>query len=419
MQVKKTFEFLQKFNANSGTWVFAATLFNKLILFVIKLGILFYFEKAVYGQITYAVSIVAFFTPFVGLGSPSGLLRYGSIVKSAQEKKEISHYVFTQGLGFSLMMAVLLLPIVWFFAKDNATTYLFLAILCFRVVSLFLFNYQSVEMRIQDLNKRFAQFDLVNSLLLLAGALVLTLLFNAIGYILSLVLVPIFVFILYAIKFGWPQWRKKISDNISLKSFWAYSVWASFSNMLTETVFIVDTILIGLLMSDTAVAEYNVAGLIPINILILPIIFMKTDFPQIARNFKNRNFLKNYYQQFFILFLIVCTAGMLIAYFLGDWILSFFGKDYEPYSIFIILMLGASISILFRIPLTNMISAFGKTRFNTITGFITILADIGLNLYAIPRYGLIGAAWATTSALILSGLLSLIYFFYYLKKETI
>lgn len=317
------------------------------------------------------------------------------------------------------MMAVLLLPIVWFFAKDNATTYLFLVILCFRVVSLFLFSYQSVEMRIHDLNKRFAQFDLVNSLLLLAGALVLTLLFNAIGYILSLVLVPIFVFILYAIKFGWPQWRKKISDNISLKSFWAYSVWASFSNVLTETVFIVDSILIGLLMSDTAVAEYNVAGLIPINILILPIIFMKTDFPQIAKNFKNRNFLKNYYQQFFILFLIICTAGMLIAYFLGDWILSFFGKDYEPYSIFIILMLGASISILFRIPLTNMISAFGKTRFNTITGFITILADIGLNLYAIPRYGLIGAAWATTSALILSGLLSLIYFFYYLKKETI
>lgn len=188
--------------------------------------------------------------------------------------------------------------------------------------------------------------------------------------------------------------------------------------MLTETVFIVDTVLIGLLMNDTSVAEYNVAGLIPINILILPIIFMKTDFPQIARNFKNRNFLKNYYQQFFILFFIICLVGMLLAYFLGHWVLSFFGDEYQPYSIFIILMLGASISILFRIPLTNMIGAFGKTRFNTITGFITILLDIALNLYAIPRFGLTGAAWATTSSLILSSFFSLIYFFYYLRNET-
>lgn len=418
MNAKYIFVFLKKFKANKGTWILASTIFNKATLIVLKIWALFYFEKAVYGQITYAISIIAFFTPFIGIGSPSGLLRFGAIAKNKREKDDIRNYTFTTGLSFSILMAIAMTPIVWFFSREDTAPYIFLFILCFRVISLFLFSYQSVEIRINDLNKRFAYYEIINSSGLLLGALLFTILFHSIGYIFSLVVMPILIFIGYCFRFGWPKWTYKPIKSIDIKAFWHYSIWASFSNVLTETVFVVDTILIGLLLNDSAVAEYNVAGLIPINILFLPIIFIKTDFSKIARNFKNKRFIKTYYSQFFVLFSIICTFGMLVAFFWGEWILSIFGKNYNPYNIFIALMIGSCISILFRTPLTQMINAFGKTRYNSISGFLTILIDVLLNLYAIPKYGLIGAAWATTFSLLFSSILSLGYFLHYLKTET-
>lgn len=409
--------FIKDFHKNSGSWIMSATLFNKLILFLIKVFVIIYIEKEVLGQVVYSITMIAFFTPFVGFGSPAGLLRYGSIAESDEERREVIDYSFSQGLVNTFILILLIVPFLSFLSKGEEATMLFLCILLGRVLALFLNNHQSAQMRVDFQNKRYGQYDMMNSITLFVLAFALTYLFQAVGYVVSLVIAPILTFIIYSILYGAPKFNLKWNFNFPKKSYWIYAMLTSFSGVVSQMVFFVDIYLIRDMIDNEAVAEYNVAGLIPLNVLVLPVIFMRTDFTKIASNYKNRAFLKNYYINYLYLFLAISIAGMLVSYFLGEWLFSFIGEDYQPFEIFMYLMAAVCISIMFRVPLGNMISAFGKARFNTISGVITLVFAVVLNFLFIPKYGLLGATWATCISLIISSVLNLAYFIWYLKYE--
>lgn len=415
--MKNVITFLKDFHANSGSWILSATLFNKLILFLIKVFVIIYIEKAVYGQVTYAISVIMFFTPFVGLGSPAGMLRYGSITENEEERKKVIDYSFSQGLINTSLIILLAIMSIRFFSKDDDRVFLFLSILIIRILSLFLNAHQSAQMRVDLKNKRFGQYDMFNSIALFVLAFVLTYLFHAIGYLVALVSAPILTFLIYSFLYGFPRWDLHWEFPFSKKEFWSYSLLTSFSAIVTQMVFLVDIYLIKNMLDNEAVAEYSVASLIPMNVLVLPVVFMRTDFTKLASNYKNRKFLKNYYVNYLWLFFGVSVLGFLISYFWGEWVFSFIGDEYQPFDLFMYLIFATCISIMFRVPLGNMISAFGKAQFNTVSGVITLIFSIILNLVLIPKFGLKGAAWATCMSLIISSILNLGYFIWYLKYE--
>lgn len=414
--IKSGLQFLKDFYQNSGTWIMVSTLLNKVVLFAIKIIILMLMEKAVFGQISYALTLIAFFTPFVGLGSPAGLLRFGSIEKNEVERKKITDYAFTTGLFNTLISIVLLYVIFYLFESDEKSIWIFISILIWRMLSLFLSSHQSVQMRINHKNKLFGQYDISNSILLFVLAVGLTYFFKAEGYLLSLVLSPLVVFLIFSILYGFPKLRLKSPLTTETRNFWNYSLLSSFTSVISQMVFFLDVFIIKQFMQDVDVAEYNAAALIPLNILVLPLIFMRTDFTKIAQNESNPTFLRGYFYNYFRIFLALCTIGLLFSYFFGEWMFSFLGKDYQPYNLFLILMLGACSAILLRVPLTGIISALGKAKVNTITGIITLIIALILNIVLIKKYGLVGTAWATTISLTISGLMSWAYFEYYLRK---
>lgn len=409
--------FVKDFHANSGSWIASATLFNKVILFIIKSFILVTIEKEVYGQITYSLTIIAFFSQFVGLGSASGMLRYGAIAKTEEERQNIINYSFSKGLLNTMMLMLMVLALLPFLPNQNDAILLFTSILIFRILGLFLNVHQSAQLRVDNKNKLYGKYDITYSLAILFLAFGLTYLFGAIGYLVALVLAPILTFLIFSFKYGFPKWELKTRFNFSKKAFWSYSFLSNLSGVISQTVFLIDIYLIGNLLGENQVAEYSAASLIPLNILILPNIFIRTDYTKLAVNYKNRVYLKNYYFNFLKLFAIIITIGMLIALFLGEWIFSFLGKEYNPYQLFIYLMIICCLSMLGRVPLANMFSAFGKARFNTITGISVLLISIVLNLILIPKYELNGAVLATGIALISSNLIYVVYFFWYLKYK--
>ncbi|MDO5656368.1 MAG: polysaccharide biosynthesis C-terminal domain-containing protein [Flavobacteriaceae bacterium] len=414
--MKGIINFISDFYKNSGGWIFASTLFNKFILFLIKVFVLMYVEKETFGHITYSLALLAFFTPFVGMGSPAGLLRFGSVIQQAQTRLQLAGYAFGLGLISTLFMIFLMALGFYFYEKDQPIVSLFLLILVWRMLALFLYNHQSAQMRIENKNKLFGQYDMVNSLVLLLSAVLLTIFFNATGYIFALVISPIITFIFYSFRFGFPKIQFNMPKEIAKKSFWNYAMLSSFTSVIAQIVFFLDVFLIEKFMTADDVAEYGAATLIPLNILILPLIFMRTDFTKIAQNELNYKFLRNYYKNYFYLFLIITSVGMLLSYVLGEWLFSFLDDAYSPFDIFLILMLGSCFAILLRVPLTGILNALGFAKINTITGLFTLFLSLGLNLYLIPIYGLHGAAWATTLSLMVSGVLSWIYFEWYLRK---
>ncbi|MGI9525951.1 MAG: oligosaccharide flippase family protein [Weeksellaceae bacterium] len=415
--MKSIIQFIKDFHSNSGSWIASATLFNKLILFLIKSFILITIEKEVYGQITYSITLIAFFSQFVGLGSAAGMLRYGAISKSADERQKIIDYSFSQGLVNTLLIMVMVVALLPFLPNQEDGVLLFTGILVFRIMGMFLNVHQSAQLRVDDKNKLYGQYDITYSILLLILALSLTYLFGAMGYLVSLVSAPIINFLIFSFRYGFPQWNLKFNFDFNKRRFWSYSFLSSLSGVVSQTVFFIDILLIGMLLGDVYVAEYSAASLIPLNILLLPNIFIRTDFTKLAVNYKNRAFLKNYYFNFLKLFSLITFLGMLVAIFLGEWMFSFLDKDYSPYTLFIYLMAISSISMLFRVPLANMFSAFGKARFNTITGISVLIISVILNYIFIPLYQLEGAVLATGIALVSSSIIYLVYFLWYLKNE--
>lgn len=408
--------FIRDFHNNSGSWIVASTVFNKFVLFLIKVFVLMYVEKEMFGHITYSLTLIAFFTPFIGLGSPAGLLRYGSIEKDVNRKSALTNYAFTTGLTGTFILMAFMAAGFYLFEKDSKTVLIFLMILVWRMISLFLNNHQSVQMRIEGKNKLYGQYDIANSLILLVLSVSLTFLFNATGYVIALVAAPVIAFFIYSLRYGFPEIILKNPLKGKSKEFWNYSLLSSFTSVITQMVFLLDVFLIEKFMTTNDVAEYGAATLIPMNILILPLIFMRTDFTKIAQNEFNIKFLRNYYYNYLGLFFILSIGGMLIAYFLGEWIFSFLGSDYSPYDIFLILMIGACSAILLRVPLTGILTALGFAKINTITGIITLVIALILNYLWIPKYGLAGAAWATTISLTVSGIMSWIYFEWHLRN---
>lgn len=414
--MKGILNFIRDFHKNSGSWILASTIVNKFVLFLIKVFVLMFVEKEVFGQITYSLTLIAFFTPFIGLGSPAGLMRYGSITEKKDAKKNLTDYAFSTGIvGTFILMSLMTAGFYWF-EKDSSVVLIFLIILVWRMLSLFLNNHQSVQMRIDGKNRLYGQYDITNSLVLLVLAVLLTFIFNATGYVISLVIAPIIVFLIFSFRYGFPNFNLKTPEDLDFKTFWSYSILSSFTSVITQMVFLLDVFLIEKFLTVNDVAEYGAATLIPLNVLILPLIFMRTDFKKIAENEFNSGFLRRYYKNYFLLFLLLCVAGMLISVFLGEWIFSFLGSDYSPYKLFLILMIGACSALLLRVPLTGILTALGLAKINTITGIITLIIALILNLTLIPTYGLEGAAWATTISLTVSGLMNLIYFEWYLRK---
>ena len=76
-------------------------------------------------------------------------------------------------------------------------------------------------------------------------------------------------------------------------------------------------------------------------------------------------------------------------------------------------MLGAFI---LRIPFGNFLASVGKSNWIAIIAFIILVLNGILNYYAIYAWGIVGAAIVTSALLWISGILSLVLFFVYLKK---
>jgi O-antigen/teichoic acid export membrane protein len=54
------------------------------------------------------------------------------------------------------------------------------------------------------------------------------------------------------------------------------------------------------------------------------------------------------------------------------------------------------------------LEAFGNTKLSMLNSFIVLMTNVGLNIALIPEHGIIGAAIATATSLIIGGLLGVI-----------
>ena len=412
--MKNLLLFLKDFVANKGLLVMSSLFVSKVAMFLTQIVIIRLLPKEVYGSIVYFISILSFFIPIVGAGTYQGLLRFGSVAVSQAEKDAISAYSFRQGAMFQVLVncgftiaAVMmsahyqqLLPILFF--------------LNFRLIGVFLMSLLQSHYRSNQNNKVFATmniwFNVVSFLLIVCC----TYFFSFFGYLFAFAISP-FLLVFY-LKRALFVGERNLSPEF-LTQYWWFNFHAVTALLISDFVLILDILLAEHYLQQNGIADYKALIMLPFNLWILPQVFLQTDFPRLSYNFKNKKYIFNYISNYYKVFLPIAAVILAVSYYWRAEIVPLvFGGQYQGGTLFFILIAAVLFSWFTKTLFANLLSAIGQVKWNTFTGFLSVIVLLFSGSYLIPSYGLKGLVYASCGAIGCASVFSIVIFFVVYSK---
>ena len=202
--------------------------------------------------------------------------------------------------------------------------------------------------------------------------------------------------------------------------FWSYGLFTTAGALLAQLFYSVDIFLIGHFVGEkaTSVAVYRVALLIPMATSVLPISVAATDFVKNSADKHNPKALRSYMVQYWKTFGMLSLLCLGVLWLLAPWLLSVFGDGYrdgaEVMRLFLVGSLGAH---WLRVPLGHMLSAVGRADWNTYVNAVVLVLTVAGCWWAIPVWGILGAAGVMATMLWVSGILYACMFGVHLRRQ--
>lgn len=413
--MKSFTDFIRSFFQNKGQHVFVALFVAKVCAFLTSILIIRLLPEDEFGTLSIVLSVFAFFAPFSGFGMQQSLLRFGSVSDSDEEKKALSGFLFFKGFFYQVILSAVFLVLSFFFVEKYEDIFIIFLAFCVRLFGFYFFGHRQSELRIFGNNRGFASLNNAVNLSGLALVAVLTYFFGLKGYLCAMAFSP-FISLFWYRRSNF----KSLPQNFSFdrKEIRQYGIHAAGTAALSDALFSADILLLGFLMNENAVANYKVAMLIPANITFLSITFMQSDFPVLAKNFRDRSFLRNYIANYYRVFIPVCLIIFAAGFFFAEEILRFFFGEKYPHNTvpFVILLAAFLLNMLFRNLYGNLLAAVGKMKINTIVSFSAIFLLAVASFIFVKSFGIVAMSLCMAGTLFCTGLVLFFSFQRYLKE---
>jgi len=403
--------YIQNFITRSGNQILSASIIARVLSFIASWIALQLIPNKELGVVLFAYNIIVFIIPFGGFGLQQSLLRYGSLLKTNEEKNSLFRYTFFKGIWATLTLITITIIASLFLNFQFKNTQYYLMFLAIALLPMYLFELIKIQFRLQHKNKIFAATDIVFTSILTLSILVLSYFFQEKGYALALVLTPTLSVLIYykKIKSSFKNYNKPSIINLM---FWRYGIFASLSNVVTQLLFVIDIILIGYLLNDPEmVTNYKYISLIPLSLLFLPRAFMNTDFVAFTEKIHDKKYILTYIKSYVLLFSIISIILCLFFYSSASFILTLFDTEFTKFKAsFMVLIIGVCGILIFRGLFGNLLSSIGKAHVNFYITSTALLLNVISNYFLIPKYGITGAAITSASLMWLTGIASTIIF---------
>lgn len=158
----------------------------------------------------------------------------------------------------------------------------------------------------------------------------------------------------------------------------------------------IDQVMLHKMTGDQTLGPYVVAVQMSEIFSALPIALMGSLFPALSQAIGNIDTFKHYlgisYRFLLTIVFGVCAALAPIALPL---VLTFYGRQFESSARLLIVLIWSEVPIFFGVALSTGLVAANLQRYLPIATIAGALLNIGLNLIVIPRWGALGASWAT------------------------
>ncbi len=206
--------------------------------------------------------------------------------------------------------------------------------------------------------------------------------------------------------------------NISFnREIFTYSIPIMFTMILGSLLHWMDIMMLGYFTNVETVGLYHpavrTAGLQQSILIAFTGIFA----PMFSKYFTQNNFIAMHHiyklVTRWILTLVIPVFILIILF--STKIMLLFGADYiQSSEVLIILSIGTSIFAVFGVSSTALVVS-GYQKLNLVNALAVTILNICLNIILIPKYGIMGAAWATLSSMMFIALVRLIETWIFLK----
>lgn len=198
-------------------------------------------------------------------------------------------------------------------------------------------------------------------------------------------------------------WIKRITSGISfqlnrnyIKDISLYGIKAHSSNLLSFLHLRLDILLIGAFMNPLVVGYYSIAVGVTEKLWLLSQSTSTVLFPKVASE-KDEKRRKEFTPIVSRNVLFITALGALVIFFFSRWIIVLlFSEAYLPAVRPLQILLIGTVAVSVSRVLGNDFAGRGQPMLNTYLNIIATGVNLSLNILWIPRFGIDGAAWATT-----------------------
>lgn len=401
---------------------------SKLLTYIYRLIIARFLGPESYGLISLGFSVVGIFALVAALGIPNGILRYVSYYKG---KKDLTKINETVSFGFKLTFCLSLVAgVLLFFLSDLISINVFHNTELIWILKLFsitvpvLVLAYSTEMLIQAFQavKYLVYTRYIGENIIKVGLTVilflvgLKLLGAVIAYMIAITIsLILMIYFIHKKIYHLPNIFKNYAP--IKKEILFFSIPLLLSNLFIYTFLWVDTIILGYFTKADVVGIYNAAVPSAKLIYFVPVAILTLYTPVLIENYaKLKRISGSLYKTINKwIFLINLPIMLLLISFSKPFLKIFFGEVYAVgYSVLNVLVIGHFVYCFSTLAEKNLI-AIKKTKTIMVNKMISGSLNVVLNIILISKYGMIGAAYATTVALFVESIIVWGQSFYYTK----
>jgi O-antigen/teichoic acid export membrane protein len=383
----------QKYFQNMG-WAFSGKMFSLVLSFFVGALVARYLGPEKYGVLNYALSFVTIFAFLSSFGIDNILVR--DLIKNKEQNENIINTSFVLKL-IGGVLVILVSTISSFIFNDSYTTlliFIYSLHLLFASLSVLDSYFQSI---VKYKYSFIAQFISV----IIVSIFKLILIYNKFGtgwFILAIVFdTLISSFILYLIfknkhgklklHFDKQLAKKMLSDS------WPFILTGAFFLIYTK----IDQIMIGQMIDTASLGIYSVGVKLAEVWYFIPTIICGVLFPSIVNSKTTSNEL--YKKRIKNLLFLIIGVSFSVAFFefiFAKYLVSFiFGSAYLSSVVVLRIYTWAGIMISIIMVAQQYLTIENKTKLIMFSSLLGAVTNIILNLIFIPKFGILGASYAT------------------------
>lgn len=390
-------------------YIFGSSTINKMVSFAYGIFIVRVISKTDYGVFTHANNIFSMLILLSGLGISSAVIQLGSEYSGDEQKQlDLFAYSYRFGLIFNAFLSLLILTIGLLIPLPIEGSNKLLIFMAFLPILAIIKELQIIWLRVKLQNKAFSLANTVNAFLTSALSILGAWLLASKGIVFGQYLVSLSMIMLLNkyfgvpfIKNGHPLLQQQKTDLFRIAGI------STLNNTLSQLLSLLGSFMLGLIiMDENVIASYKVATTIPFALSFIPGSLMIYVYPHFAKNRSNRAWVKRNYRLIMlaagITNLFIALMGIIFAEAIIRVVFPLQYLDAVPP--FRILMLSYFFSGTFRTISGNLLVTQRKLKSNLISGIIGSVATIAFNLWLIPRFGSMGAAYSHALSMLITGM---------------